>query len=93
MVAGSNPAPPTLKVYKIIMNNLVERTESELEKRIGLEVELGEKPEHEDAEVGVVKEVGSPVQPHRSRAYWVRYNDGSGVGKLTYERNLVAAIV
>lgn len=45
-------------------------------------------PGHRDAEAGVVVGVGPPVQPHHDRAYWVRYDDGSGVAKKTYERHL-----
>lgn len=48
-------------------------------------------PDHRDAEIGRVRTIGSPVQPHRDRKYWVEYEDGSGVAKQTYERHLVSA--
>lgn len=46
-------------------------------------------PGHQDAEVGVVKEAGPPVQPHRDRKYLVDYDDPSPVAKTTYERHLI----
>lgn len=60
----------------------------EIEDRVLYLPSHAEGPGHEDAEVGVVTGVGPPSQPDRSRQYWVDYNDGSGVSKCTYERDL-----
>jgi len=60
----------------------------EIEERVLYLPDHAEGPDHEDAEVGVVTGVGPPTEPDRSRQYWVDYDDGSGVSKCTYERNL-----